>query len=258
MVGNKELMEEIQKIKIMLTAINLNLKRLLTQYDESSGQILLSHIHNDYVNAIGNYVASDLKERLEAKLPPSCGKREACKNVIGDFLHKNLRLIRQLRVNDDDVREMRREFDELKRNNAANVECLQCFKEAELLFERQIQLFRSLNIYSDDKSESVDLSKIPENVIVNEIFEPLANVKRFQILKALAIKERTFSDMIQLTGLQGGNLLFHLQKLLDAGLIIQRHERGDYMVTEKGYKILKGILGICRDLPDLNIVMFKA
>jgi len=36
-------------------------------------------------------------------------------------------------------------------------------------------------------------------------------------------------------------LLFHLQKLLDCGMILQRNERGDYMITEKGYKALRGL-----------------
>jgi predicted transcriptional regulator len=49
---------------------------------------------------------------------------------------------------------------------------------------------------------------------------------------------RTFSSLSELTGLRGGNLLFHLQKLLDNDMILQRHERGDYMLTEKGYKLL--------------------
>ncbi|MCZ7398954.1 MAG: winged helix-turn-helix domain-containing protein, partial [Candidatus Methanoperedens sp.] len=71
---------------------------------------------------------------------------------------------------------------------------------------------------------------------------------RLQILKAVSIEAKTFSAFSELTGLRGGNLLFHLQKLLDTGLILQRHERGDYMITEKGYKVLKGISDICLTL----------
>jgi hypothetical protein len=31
---------------------------------------------------------------------------------------------------------------------------------------------------------------------------------------------------LQMTGLRGGRLLFHLQKLTKAGIIMQKHERG--------------------------------
>ncbi|WP_269849568.1 hypothetical protein [Methanosarcina horonobensis] len=52
---------------------------------------------------------------------------------------------------------------------------------------------------------------------------------------------KSFSAFSELTGLRGGNLLFHLQKLMDSGLILQQHERGDYMITEKGFRILQGL-----------------
>lgn len=45
-----------------------------------------------------------------------------------------------------------------------------------------------------------------------------------------------------------GAVNLHLQKLLDGGMILQRHERGDYMITDKGYRILNGIADMCRNL----------
>jgi predicted transcriptional regulator len=59
---------------------------------------------------------------------------------------------------------------------------------------------------------------------------------------------KSFSAFSELTSLRGGNLLFHLQKLLDNGLILQMHERGDYMITDKGLKILEGLQEIYSSL----------
>ncbi|MDW7727389.1 MAG: hypothetical protein SCH70_09850 [Candidatus Methanoperedens sp.] len=64
-------------------------------------------------------------------------------------------------------------------------------------------------------------------------------------MKAVSIETKTFSEFSEHTGLRGGNLLFHLQKLLDSGMILQRHGRRDYMATEKGYKVLRGIGDVC-------------
>jgi len=69
----------------------------------------------------------------------------------------------------------------------------------------------------------------------------VANVQRFQIVKSLMVQTRTFSDISQLTGLKGGNLLFHIRKLTESGMILQRHERGDYIITEKGFKTMTAI-----------------
>lgn len=93
-----------------------------------------------------------------------------------------------------------------------------------------------------------DISTIPEESMVNEILEPQSNMQWLQILKAVFVEAKTFSAFSALTGLRGGNLLFHLQKLLDSGIILQRHERGDYMITDRGYKILKCISDMCLTL----------
>ncbi|HNS24836.1 MAG TPA: ArsR family transcriptional regulator, partial [Methanobacteriaceae archaeon] len=59
-----------------------------------------------------------------------------------------------------------------------------------------------------------------------------------------------FSQLSELTGLKGGNLLFHLQKLTETDMILQRHERGDYMITEKGYSVLMA-------LSELNCILSR-
>ncbi len=84
--------------------------------------------------------------------------------------------------------------------------------------------------------ESPDL---PVEAVVREILEPLDSKQRLQILKSLAIETKSFSSLSGLTG-RGGNLLFHLEKLLRSGMILQRHERGDYMITEKGVPGVSG------------------
>jgi predicted transcriptional regulator len=55
---------------------------------------------------------------------------------------------------------------------------------------------------------------------------------------------KTFSDISKITGLKAGNLLFHLKKLQDSEMIMQRSDRGDYMITKRGIDVLNGILGI--------------
>ena len=83
--------------------------------------------------------------------------------------------------------------------------------------------------------------EIADESVVKELLEPLANIQRFQILKSLTIQTRTFSEITQMTGLRGGNLLFHIKKLTESGMILQRHERGDYIITDKGYKTIIAI-----------------
>ena len=89
--------------------------------------------------------------------------------------------------------------------------------------------------------------------MIDEVLESLCHAKRFDILKAVSSQSMSFYALSKLTDLRGGNLLFHLQKLSDSGMIIQRHERGDYMITGKGFKVMEGIGDIYSSLaPEEN------
>lgn len=119
--------------------------------------------------------------------------------------------------------------------------CEQCFSEVSSLFIKQVNLMRSMRIYADNQELKPDISALETGVVMSEILEPVSNNQRLEILRAVAFETKSFSAFSELTGLKGGNLLFHLQKLTDSGLILQQHERGDYMITEKGFKILQGL-----------------
>jgi predicted transcriptional regulator len=97
---------------------------------------------------------------------------------------------------------------------------------------------QSLQIY--EKEDTDKLEELPEE-IVETICEPMANRQRLSILRAVTGGPRGFSELSRITGLRGGNLLFHLQKLLDSEMIMQHSERGDYNITKKGYYTLEGL-----------------
>ena len=130
--------------------------------------------------------------------------------------------------------------------------CGKCVSEASDLFEKQVRLMRSLQIYEDrtEGAEQADISELQPEKMVPEICEPIANKQRLLMLKALSGESKTFSELSKLTGLRGGNLLFHLQKLLDTGMIRQRSERGDYIITRKGFSTLQGLSRIYSEVGD--------
>jgi hypothetical protein len=77
---------------------------------------------------------------------------------------------------------------------------------------------------------------------------------REEIVK-LRSRNKDLEALSSLMGLRGGNLLFHLQKLMDSKMILQRNERGDYMITEKGYKTLRGIFETYLHLESQEIIV---
>lgn len=85
---------------------------------------------------------------------------------------------------------------------------------------------------------SVYFSQLPDDLAVSEIVEPLSHKARFAMLKSLTSDGRSYKELGEITGYTGGHLLYHLNKLADAGLV-QKDETGRYRITEKGTGVME-------------------
>lgn len=227
-------------IKTKLDEVHEDLKRFMEQSSRQHLESVLAGSRRDFLNSIIEHVMDDIDEGLDINMVKKCQMQETCKSNFTKFLKENANLLNHDGVAEDIILGKQYELEEM-RNNAPYDQCRKCFQEVSNLSDKQVKLMRSLRIYNTSAEQKKDILVLPEDSIVTDILEPLSNRQRLQILKAVAIETKTFSALSKLTGLRGGNLLFHLQKLLDTDMILQRHERGDYMITDKGFKVLKGI-----------------
>lgn len=223
----------------------------LLRFVERSNQEHLASILDDcrigYSSAIVGYASEEIDVRLESGMVPDCHMKATCMALFSDLLKGNLDNLRSGDVPEGSIGMMRARMEQM-RDKAPYERCSSCFSEAARLLEKQIEMMRSLRVYRDGDLEVDHIMDLHEERAVEELLEPLGNRQRLQIMKALSVETKTFSALSSLTGLRGGNLLFHLQKLLHSGMIMQRHERGDYMITGKGFRALKGISELYSDL----------
>jgi predicted transcriptional regulator len=224
-------------INVKLDAIHQDIKRLMEKSNKEYLELMLNNLKKDYLNSITSYVVNDIQKDLENSMIDPCKMRETCKSKFTEFLVKNADLIHYDNVSGDVINEKKKELSEI-RKKAPFDKCDVCFSQVDSLFNKQLNLIKSLQIYSTNEEERPEISAIPEEIMVKSVLEPLSNKQRLQILKSMASDTMSFSALSQLTGLRGGNLLFHIQKLVECNLILQRHERGDYMITEKGFNLL--------------------
>lgn len=220
-----------------LEAIHQDIKRLMEKSNQEYLDMMLSNLKKDIINSFVAYVSQDITNGLEKNMVDPCHMRETCKERFTGFLESNLDLIKHKTVSKEVMGGKKEELEEI-RKSAPFDKCNICFSEVDSLYNKQISLINSLQIYSNEDEDKTDISSIPEDKMVKSVLEPVANELRLQIIKAMVLEPLTFTAISELTGLRGGNLLYHLQKLLESGLVIQRHERGDYMITEKGYNVL--------------------
>jgi len=234
---NKVNNSEINDTRIKLEAIHQDIKRLIEKSNQEYLDLMLANLKKDILNSITAYVTDDIKDGLERNMVNPCKMRETCHERFTGFLENNAELIRYENVSKETIENKKSELEEI-RKSAPSDKCDICFSEVDSLFDKQVDLISSLQIYENNKEDKTEISSIPEEIMVKSVLEPVANKQRLQILKSMALETMTFTALSELTGLRGGNLLFHLQKLLENDLILQRHERGDYMITEKGYNLL--------------------
>lgn len=228
---------EIYDNRAKLDAIHQDIKRLMERSNQEYLDLMLANLKKDFINSLTSYVVDDVERGLERGMVDPCEMRETCKSRFKEFLNDNADLIKCDSVSKEVIGEKRVELGEI-RKSAPFDKCDICFSEVNSLFDKQLSLISSLQIYSNNEEERPDISAIPEEIMVKSVLEPLSNKQRLQILKSMSSETKTFSALSELTGLRGGNLLFHIQKLLENDLILQRHERGDYMITNKGFNLL--------------------
>ena len=242
-----DLERDVAAIRSKLEAVHEELLRFAERSNQQHLASILEGCRADYGRAILGYALEEIEGGLEANMVGDCQMKTACKALFSDLLKGNLDHLKAGGISEESIGGARSKMEDMRRK-APREECATCFSQAGRLLEKQLDLMRSLRVYRDGDIEKGSIEDLDEEGVVRRLLDPLGSGQRLQIIKALALETKSFSALSKLTGLRGGNLLFHLQKLSEARMIIQRHERGDYMITARGYKALQGISQLYSDL----------
>ena len=240
-------MEEIKAISGKLSEMHSDIKKVMEYSNRLRFETALESSRQSYSQAFINHLSEDIETGLKQNMVKKCPEKENCTSKFIALLHHNRELIKNIKVDEALISANRKKLDEL-RCGAPYRKCEQCFSEVLNLFIKQINLMRSMKIYKNNKRQKPDISALKNSVFVSEVLDSISNKQRLAILKAVAFEPKSFSAFSKLTGLIAGNLLFHIQKLMDCELILQQHDRGDYMITEKGFKILQSLNEMCFSL----------
>ena len=231
---------EIRELKIEITGLRTDLKRFIERANQQHVGSVISDLKKNYAGLFTDHQVETAKEDLSARMVGDCTMREKCYELFMDFLQNTSRHIRDGQVSEEIIQSYREQLKAMRSKGPFD-RCTTCFTEVHRLFEKQVDLMQSLGIYQKAGDAADRPEEFADDSVVRDVLEPVANIQRFQIVKSLASQTRTFSEISKMTGLRGGNLLFHIRKLTDAGLILQRHERGDYIITDKGFRTLTAV-----------------
>ncbi|MDD2439837.1 MAG: ArsR family transcriptional regulator [Methanosarcinaceae archaeon] len=244
--------EELSSIKEEVSSLRSEFSRFLQRANQQYIDLMLVEMKKNFMKPMLDYLCEDAKEKMHTGMTSHCEMKELCEAAFLDFFQETTGLLGRGKVDEKTLQIYRKKLHELNKE-AKSENCNKCFSEASTMLEKQIKLIRALPIYEpwERGTREADISKIQPEKMVLEICEPIANKQRLLMLKALSGASKSFSELSKLTGLRGGNLLFHLQKLLETGMVLQRSERGDYIITQKGYSTLQGLSRICSEIGEI-------
>ncbi|MGM0770120.1 MAG: winged helix-turn-helix domain-containing protein [Halobacteriota archaeon] len=169
-----------------------------------------------------------------------CPMQTKCIPHLVQFFEELAEYTRKGQVTEKNVEKMQLKFEKV-REMAPYDHCSGCIQKAEGYMEQQIGMLQTIGIYQNESNMKLHVQDLHEEQVSGLIGDPLSSAVRVRILKALYNESKTFTELSKLTGLRGGNLLFHLEKLQSKGMVRQRGERGEYQISLQGYEALNSM-----------------
>ncbi|MFB3764770.1 MAG: winged helix-turn-helix domain-containing protein [Methanotrichaceae archaeon] len=195
---------------------------------------------NRYEKLLIDLLLNNAENNLDKQCQDPCvrNQREECHNMLISRLRDMIKSADQVQSGSHQLSD-----DELlaKHPILGTSPCNECFQT--YLHEKN-QLKNTLDRLADlkqslsRKNGSMFISELPNSVAISNLVDPLSHENRFAMLKALSTGSMTFKELGELTDSKGGHLLYHLNKLINSGLVIKT-DAGRYSLTDKGMGVME-------------------
>jgi len=167
-----------------------------------------------------------------------CANWERCHPVFRALLGDILTSLNTGELSPEDIHSVREKAEKL-RSRSSHDTCESCHHEVNQQLDKQIEMLRAIGVYKEGEDTPELVLSMPDEESAALFNDGLSSPIRIQILKLLYFGGKSFTDLSSTTGLRGGNLLFHLEKLQKCGMI---HKDGEYLMSYRGYEILHAVV----------------
>ena len=199
--------------------------------------------------------SQSLNQDIATLLKEDCQNRNKCLEHYKNTIEENTRVIKQsgtkeaLADLDDKIAE-----NELMVEKTKGQQCGNCFSNFDKKLKREKRAYHEI-VLVEGSNKTKNPEVIDTQFLVDSLFEPLANHSRLKILFSVSEGKRSFSELSRTVDLKAGHLAFHLKKLVDANLMAQEASKGDYVITQRGLKLIKTVGALSTEahsLPNAN------
>lgn len=223
-----------QKIKNLRADINRIedsvLKQRLLSIEET--------LSKNHLEVYANQRAETLDNAVSLMLKSDCPTRGKCLPYFKGKIVDNTQAIKagpKKAILDIDDKIAENELMIEKNKGSA---CEGCFTEFRKRLKHEKRAYQEITLVEDLNKPQND-SNLDVPFLVDNYLEPLANYSRLTILSSVTQGKKSFSELSQITSIKAGHLAFHLRKLVAAKLIAQEATKGDYVITQRGFELIK-------------------
>jgi len=242
---------EVNALRVDINKFRVEVRqRLEVIENEINKQVALN-----YNRTIIDYV-SEMSHDLVANMKCDRPEEEAiCKSKMDGIQNEYLSLLKSgqftkslnaLKKASEKLIEIKQSFEEMRRPS-----CVKCIEKEARLVESNMQLLSQLQLIETPAVSLVQnratVSGLDAEKASDLIVNPLSHKVRIEILQSVYAGENRFNDLSKATGLEGGQLLYHIKKLKDSGYLDQ-FESKDYVLTPKGMKALVMLAQLSHEL----------
>ncbi|MEL4306334.1 winged helix-turn-helix domain-containing protein [Methanococcoides sp. LMO-2] len=246
MTEQKLIVEEISLIHEEISGLRSELNRFRGEVAGSQTNSLLYEFRNQCAVEMVNGSLENAYE-LIGNEKKECPMQTKCIPHLVHFFEELADYTKNDQITGENIEKMRQGFEKL-REMAPYDHCSNCIQKAEGYFDQQVGMLQTIGVYQNESNMQLQVQNLHEDKVANLIGDPLSSSVRIRILKALYEEGKTFTELSKLTELRGGNLLFHLEKLQNKGMIRQRGERGEYQISLQGYEALNAMAELVEKL----------
>jgi DNA-binding transcriptional ArsR family regulator len=229
-------LEEIKnRVEDLTREINQLAKALKDKRSDEIERVIVSNQLRLYAEHEGELLPHTLSRCLNSE----CTNNRSCSWVFRETLESVLKSVKTETINNtynSIIEEL--QIIEKKLNKAKGTNCYDCYSnlEKELLLQ-----WNYIERISGKKGEKKLRISFDIEGLVNRVLKPVSHPIRLKILVELSKAGAGFSDLSDKTGTKGGHLLFHLNQLLETGLVTQNKKKSSYLITTRGEEVLASL-----------------
>lgn len=236
-----QMLTAIEELKTEIKTLRADLKRLEGSILKERIKAVEEALTQNRRLLHADQLQEELNDDLQKITNPQCKNQPSCIKKFTEIATENLQAIKNsnpaIAIADFDSK-----IDNAGQiaEKAKGAPCEACHLNFQKKLRREKRAFQTV-VLVEKPSDGKQDKELNVTHLVEAVLEPLANSARLKILLSTYEGKKSFSRLTQITSLKGGHLIFHLKKLLDAGLIAQEDNKGDYLITQKGIDIAKKI-----------------